>query len=97
MPNLRYMDTRPRLPFIILLYNLLAAFLSLKVVFNSLHTEGLCIPPLWTKFWDNRELVLMCPETTYNEKSRIDKCKKSIFTESNDVFELQQAVKCNAD
>lgn len=88
MSKLRYMDTRACFPFIRLVYNLLAAFLSLKVVFNSLHTEGLCIPPLWTKLWDNRELVLMYPETTYNEKSRIDKCKKSIFTESNDVFEL---------
>lgn len=53
MSNLIYMDTRPCFPFIILLYNLLAAFLSLKVVFNSLHTEGLSIPPLWTRFWDN--------------------------------------------
>lgn len=41
------MDTRACFLFIILLYNLLAAFLSLKVVSNSLPTEGLCIPPLW--------------------------------------------------
>lgn len=79
MSNLSYMDTRPCFPFIILLYNLLAAFLSLKVIFNSLHTEGLSIPLLWTKFWDNRELVLTCPETTYNEKSRTDKCKNLYF------------------
>jgi len=90
MSNLRYIDTRPYFPFtIILLYNLLAAFLSLKVIFNSLYTEGLCILPLRTKFWDNRELVLTCLETTCNEKSRIDKCEKSIFTESSDIFELQ--------
>lgn len=92
------MDTRLRFLFIIiLLYNLLAAFLSQKVVFNSLPTEGLCIPPLRTKFWGKGELALMCPETTYNVKSRTDRYEKSIFTESNDVFELQQAVKCNAD
>lgn len=90
------MDTRPCFPFIIIpLYNLLAAFLSLKIILNSLHAEGLCIPPLWIKFWDNRELVLTRPETTYNEKSRIDKCEKPILTESNDVFELQQTVRCN--
>lgn len=40
------MDTRGCFLFIILFYKLLAAFLSLKVVFNSLPTEGLCIPPL---------------------------------------------------
>lgn len=51
-------------PFIILLYNLLAAFLNLKVIFNSLPTEGLCIPPLWTEFWDNNELVFTRPEIT---------------------------------
>lgn len=56
------MDSRSCFPFIILLYNLLAAFLNLKVIFNSLPTEGLCIPPLWTEFWDNNELVFTCSE-----------------------------------
>lgn len=56
------MDSRSCFPFIILLYNLLAAFLNLKVIFNSLPTEGLCIPPLWTEFWDNNELVFTRPE-----------------------------------
>lgn len=41
------MDTRACFLLIILLYNLLAAFLSLKAVSKSLPTEGLCIPPLW--------------------------------------------------
>lgn len=31
-----------------------------------------------------------------NEKSRTDKCEKSVLAEPSAVFELQQAVKCNA-
>lgn len=33
----------------------------------------------------------------HNEKSRIEKCEKFVVMETNNEFELQQDVKCNAD